>query len=101
CSAPGVYAPALHDALPICRLFEGMSDRTLEILESAGLLAHIGVALVFLVFVVHSKHLHIFLAPLNVMFKRRPDGLGAAQPMMSRSEEHTSELQSRENLVCR
>ena len=39
--------------------------------------------LVFLVFVVHSKHLHIFLAPLNVMFKRRPDGLGAAQPMMS------------------
>ncbi|SEG89651.1 Fe-S oxidoreductase [Thermomonospora echinospora] len=52
-------------------------------LEAAFLLAHIGVALVFLVIVVNSKHLHIFLAPLNVMFKRRPDGLGAAQPMMS------------------
>ncbi|WP_030170765.1 (Fe-S)-binding protein [Spirillospora albida] len=65
-------------------LFEGIeSDKTLEILESVGLLAHIGVALIFLVFVVNSKHLHIFLAPLNVMFKRRPDGLGAAMPMMS------------------
>ena len=32
--------------------------------------------LVFLVIVVHSKHLHIFTAPLNVMFSRRPDGPG-------------------------
>ncbi|GLW66135.1 Fe-S oxidoreductase [Actinomadura rubrobrunea] len=63
--------------------FEGLSHDTLEVLESVGLLAHIYVALVFLVIVVNSKHLHIFLAPLNVMFKRRPDGLGAAQPMMS------------------
>ena len=28
--------------------------------------------LVFLIDVLHSKHLHIFVAPLNVMFKR-PD----------------------------
>ncbi|QFG27222.1 (Fe-S)-binding protein [Actinomadura sp. WMMB 499] len=65
------------------KLFEGMSDDTLHVLEAVGLLLHIGVAFVFLVFVVNSKHLHIFLAPLNVMFKRRPDGLGAVQPMMS------------------
>ena len=39
--------------------------------------------LVFLVIVVNSKHLHIFTAPLNVLFSRRPDGLGAAQPMRS------------------
>ena len=77
------YGGAAYFSTLTGNLFEGMSDRTLEILESAGLLLHIGVALVFLVFVVHSKHLHIFLAPLNVMFKRRPDGLGAAQPMMS------------------
>ena len=50
-------------------------------LEDVGLLLHIGVMLVFLVIVVNSKHLHIFTAPLNVMFSRRPDGLGAAQPM--------------------
>ncbi|MQY04915.1 (Fe-S)-binding protein [Actinomadura macrotermitis] len=66
--------------------FEGLSHHTLEILESVGLLAHIGVALVFLVIVVNSKHLHIFIAPLNVMFKRRPNGLGAAQPMMSKGK---------------
>ncbi len=50
-----------------------------------GLILHIGVMLVFLIDVLHSKHLHIFLAPLNVMFKR-PDGslaLGAVKPMMN------------------
>ncbi|MBO4269733.1 (Fe-S)-binding protein [Microbispora triticiradicis] len=54
-----------------------------EGLEAAGLLLHIGVMLVFLVIVVNSKHLHIFTAPLNVLFSRRPDGLGPAQPMRS------------------
>jgi hypothetical protein len=54
-----------------------------DALESVGLLLHIGVMLVFLIIVLNSKHLHIFLAPLNIMYKRRPDGLGAVQPMMS------------------
>jgi Fe-S oxidoreductase/TM2 domain-containing membrane protein YozV len=31
----------------------------------------------FLVFVVYSKHLHIFMAPLNVAFSRQPTRLGA------------------------
>ena len=48
-----------------------------------GLLLHIGVMLVFLVFVLNSKHLHIFVAPLNVMFGREPVALGAAKPMMN------------------
>ncbi|WP_440103836.1 (Fe-S)-binding protein [Streptosporangium sp. H16] len=52
-----------------------------ETLEHVGLLLHIGVMLVFLVIVVNSKHLHIFTAPLNVAFSRRPDGNGPAQPM--------------------
>ena len=39
--------------------------------------------LVFLVDVVHSKHLHIFVAPLNVLFSRRPQALGAAKPLMN------------------
>ncbi|MGH3551202.1 MAG: heterodisulfide reductase-related iron-sulfur binding cluster, partial [Mycobacterium sp.] len=30
-----------------------------------------------------SKHLHIFLAPINVVFKRLPDGLGPLLPMES------------------
>ncbi|MCT9929733.1 heterodisulfide reductase-related iron-sulfur binding cluster [Planotetraspora sp. A-T 1434] len=56
---------------------------TSEALEGVGLLLHIGVMLVFLVIVVNSKHLHIFTAPLNVLFSRRPDGLGPAQEMRS------------------
>ena len=44
---------------------------------------HIGVMLAFLLIVLHSKHLHIFLAPINVMFKRLPDGLGPLLPIES------------------
>ncbi|MBO3752929.1 (Fe-S)-binding protein [Streptosporangiaceae bacterium NEAU-GS5] len=54
-----------------------------EALEDVALLLHIGFMLVFLIIVVHSKHLHIFTAPLNVLFSRRPDGLGPAQEMRS------------------
>ena len=42
---------------------------------------HIGVMLSFLLIVLHSKHLHIFLAPINVTFKRLPDGLGPLLPV--------------------
>src|SRR3984885_1004825 len=52
-----------------------------EWIETFALLAHIAVALIFLVIVLHSKHLHIFLAPINVTFKRLPNGLGPLLPM--------------------
>jgi len=52
-----------------------------ELLETVALLLHIGVMLAFLIIVLHSKHLHIFLAPINVTFKRLPDGLGPLLPM--------------------
>jgi Fe-S oxidoreductase len=52
-----------------------------EWIETIALLAHIAVALIFLVIVLHSKHLHIFLAPVNVTFKRLPDGLGPLLPV--------------------
>ncbi|WP_343710434.1 (Fe-S)-binding protein [Mycobacterium sp.] len=54
-----------------------------EILETVALLLHIGVMLAFLLIVLHSKHLHIFLAPLNVSFKRLPDALGPLLPVES------------------
>ncbi len=47
--------------------------------------------LVFLVIVLNSKHLHIFLAPLNVMFKRDPIALGAVKPLVSNGKEFTLE----------
>lgn len=54
-----------------------------EILETVALLLHIAVMLAFLIIVLHSKHLHIFLAPINVVFKRLPDGLGPLLPIES------------------
>src|SRR5882757_1149980 len=57
-----------------------------EWIETVALLAHIAVALIFLLIVLHSKHLHIFLAPINVTFKRLPDGLGPLLPMESGGE---------------
>src|SRR5947209_4011682 len=52
-----------------------------EWIETFALLAHIAVALFFLLIVLHSKHLHIFLAPINVTLKRLPDGLGPLLPI--------------------
>ena len=44
------------------------------------------VMLIFLLIVLHSKHLHIGLAPLNVTFKRLPNGLGPLLPVESNGE---------------
>jgi Fe-S oxidoreductase len=52
-------------------------------LETTFILLQLAVILGFGVFVTYSKHLHIALAPLNVLFSRRPNGLGALQPMRS------------------
>jgi Fe-S oxidoreductase len=54
-----------------------------SVLEVVFLLGQLAVVLGFLVLVVHSKHLHIFLAPVNVLFSRRPNALGALEPMRS------------------
>jgi Fe-S oxidoreductase len=56
------------------------------VLIGVGLLLHIGVMLVFLIDVLHSKHLHIFVAPINVLFGRRPVALGAIKPMTSNGQ---------------
>src|SRR6201994_908364 len=54
-----------------------------SVLEVVFLLAQIAVVMGFAVIVVYSKHLHIALAPLNVMFSRKPNGLGPLEPMRS------------------
>ncbi len=58
------------------------NETALEVIEGIGLLLHIGIMLLFLIFVLNSKHLHIFLAPLNVLFGREPKALGAVKPLM-------------------
>src|SRR4051795_11783633 len=47
-----------------------------DVLETVGILAQLGVIFGFLVLVVYSKHLHIFLAPINASTKRLPKALG-------------------------
>lgn len=57
-----------------------------EWLETIGIWLQIAVIVVFLVIVLYSKHLHIFLAPINVYFSRRPNALGPLLPMYSNGE---------------
>jgi Fe-S oxidoreductase len=67
-------------------LLEPLGHSVNEIIETVALMLHIGVMLVFLLIVLHSKHLHIGLAPINVTFKRLPNGLGPLLPMESDGE---------------
>jgi Fe-S oxidoreductase len=49
--------------------------------ETFFLLAQMAVIFGFTIIVTYSKHLHIATAPLNVLTKREPDGLGALLPV--------------------
>ena len=71
-------------SLPLDRLGEQFNER----LEDVMVIGQIAVVFGFLVLVVYSKHLHIFLAPLNVLVKRDPEivALGGLLPMMSKGK---------------
>src|SRR5690606_41745819 len=82
---PEIYTLSLHDALPI------LSVRFTHILRSQYFRCCAAI---------HN------VKPQPVQFERRArPGIGSPENSVSgplmRSEEHTSELQSRENLVCR
>ncbi len=55
-------------------------------IETIALMGHIGVMLAFLLIVLHSKHLHIGLAPINVTYKRLPNALGPLLPVEYKGE---------------
>src|SRR5690349_23471738 len=75
------YTLSLHDALPICSLAEIMSSA----LSTASP-----------IWAVDS-----LFAPASAMSAVRAPEASAVCTARSRSEEHTSELQSRRDLVCR
>jgi Fe-S oxidoreductase len=75
------YESGAFVSIGVGRLFSGLPEGTLFVLESIGLLLHIGVMLVFTVIIAYSKHLHIFTAPINVAAKRMPKALGPLQPI--------------------
>ncbi|MGH3794740.1 MAG: (Fe-S)-binding protein [Pseudonocardiaceae bacterium] len=68
-------------------LLAPLGDGANEVLGTVGLLLHIGVMLAFLIIVLYSKHLHIFVAPINVSAKRMPKALGPLLPMESGGKE--------------
>ena len=62
-----------------------------SLFEAEFLIANVAVIAGFLVFVSYSKHLHIFLAPINVAFSRRPRALGALDKTPNMDMEQVSE----------
>src|SRR4051794_39652671 len=76
------YNSGAFVSIGVGKLLGPLSQHTTEVLEGIGLLLHISVMLVFLILVVYSKHMHIFVAPLNVLFGRKPRALGALKPIM-------------------
>lgn len=76
------------------RFFEGLPPEALELLTVAFLVAHIGVLGGFLVFTLHSKHLHVLSNVFNVLFARHPKALGKleAEPIDFETMDETSVL---------
>jgi len=67
----------------VAGLLEPLGEEANEVIETVGILLALGIILVFLVLVVHSKHLHIIAAVFNVAFSRRPRALGTLLPVYS------------------
>jgi Fe-S oxidoreductase len=67
-------------------LLEPLGETANHWIETVFVLGHVAVILGFLLIVLHSKHLHIFAAPINVAFSRRPDALGPLLEMYSGEE---------------
>ena len=61
----------------VAKLLAPLGAGTNSVLVTVFLLLNIAIISGFIVFVSYSKHLHIFLAPINVAFSRRPRALGA------------------------
>src|SRR5690606_41407871 len=95
---PAFYSLSLHDALPILiTIFSALRLAKFN-LDERQTTDFIGVNTPMNTFLVVSLP---FLAELYPTFILNAYFLIALTVISSRSEEHTSELQSRENLVCR
>jgi Fe-S oxidoreductase len=64
---------------------------TCSVIETTFLLLNIAVIMTFLVFVAYSKHLHIFMAPINVAASRRPRALGGLDKTPDMDMENVTE----------
>src|SRR5487761_1827712 len=69
----------------------GLGHGANNVLATVFLILNVAVISGFLVFVSYSKHLHIFMAPLNVAFSRRPRALGALDRTPNMTMEEVTE----------
>ena len=84
----GWWAFASHG---IGRALHPLGVSTNKVLETVFLLLNVAVISGFLVFISYSKHLHIFVAPINVAFSRRPRALGALDKTPDMDMENVTE----------
>ncbi len=70
------YPDGAFASVAFGRVLSGVSEFQLEWLAAIFLIAHLIVFAAFMVFTVHSKHLHIFTIAFNVAFARKPKALG-------------------------
>jgi Fe-S oxidoreductase len=71
--------------------FAGLGHGVNNVLATVFLILNVAIISGFLVFVSYSKHLHIFMAPINVAFSRRPRALGALDKTPDMDMENVSE----------
>src|SRR5690606_42079513 len=96
-SATRIYTLSLHDALPICAVAQ---DKKTELFGIIGLDGNWIIAPSFLKLTPNWGNKNLFRGQPSdeeKSYEYRYD----MEKKSLRSEEHTSELQSRENLVCR
>lgn len=85
------YGDAAFASHAVASWIRGLGTTANKAIEVVFLELNIAVIMGFLVFVTYSKHLHIFTAPLNVIFSRRPKGLGALGTTPNMDPEQLSE----------
>src|SRR5690606_40078752 len=91
------YPLSLHDALPICR----HSTRPIIKGENLTMVNDGWSAVLFISYKLLTRPMPIRSARANNLAGQQIADFRRCLPLAHRSEEHTSELQSRENLVCR
>ena len=85
------YSDAAFASHAVASWIRGLGTTANKAIEVVFLELNIAVIMGFLVFVTYSKHLHIFTAPLNVIFSRRPKALGALGTTPNMDPEQLSE----------
>src|SRR5699024_11243526 len=99
-STPVISTPSLHDALPICNIFIPADKMTWQKLIFYNF-HNISPEIKFIL--TQKKHLKIKVRFLYSIISGSSVSVSVntTKPIITRSEEHTSELQSRFDLVCR